>query len=73
MTEQALFLAALERTDPAERTAYLDAACAGDPALRTRIEALLRSSDHAGTFLDMPAIEQLVAYAGKHERNEPEG
>jgi hypothetical protein len=64
MTERALFFNALARTDPAQRAAYLDTACAGDPALRARIEALLHSSDIAGDFLDTPAVEQLAAYAG---------
>src|SRR5262245_5626552 len=40
---------------PAEaRIAYLDGACAGDPALRARIEALLRAHDKAGHLLDRP-------------------
>ncbi len=45
-----IFLAALERT-PAERAAYLDEACAGDAALRQRVEALLRAHDEPGAFL----------------------
>lgn len=64
MTERGLFVDALERTDPGERAAFLDAVCAGKPALRARIEALLLASDDAGAFLDVPAIEQLAAHAG---------
>jgi tetratricopeptide (TPR) repeat protein len=45
-----LFLAALERP-PAERAAYLEAACAGDAALRQRVEALLAAHDEPGAFL----------------------
>jgi hypothetical protein len=41
MTEEDLFLAALDRPDPAERQKLLDAACAGNPELRKRIDALL--------------------------------
>src|SRR5262245_1086944 len=41
MTEESLFLAALERTDPADRQAFLDQACAGDAELRRRIDLLL--------------------------------
>jgi len=63
MTERALFLDAMERTDPVERARYVDTACAGNPELRARIEALLRSSADAGAFLDVPAIEQLAAHA----------
>ena len=43
---------------PEERDAFLDAACAGDQDLRSRIEALLRADQQAGTFLDTPALEQ---------------
>ncbi|HZM68956.1 MAG TPA: hypothetical protein VFB95_01150, partial [Candidatus Cryosericum sp.] len=39
---------------PRERTALLDRACAGDPALRAEIEALLRADAEAGSFLDAP-------------------
>jgi serine/threonine protein kinase len=46
---------ALERVDPSERTAYLDEACAGDAALRVRVEERLRSHESSGTFHDLPA------------------
>src|ERR1043166_4872104 len=49
--EVALFSAALEL--PAEqRAAYLDGACADDPALRQRLEDLLRVHQAAITFLE---------------------
>jgi serine/threonine protein kinase len=38
-----------------ERAAFLERACAGDDALRQKIEALLRSNDRAGGFLEKPA------------------
>jgi hypothetical protein len=47
-----IFAEALERTDPAARAAYLDAACEGDSALRQRVEALLAAHDGAGRFLE---------------------
>jgi serine/threonine protein kinase len=56
MTEETIFLAALDMDDPARRASYLDEACAGNPALRQRIEALLRSHREAGGFLDVPAV-----------------
>jgi tRNA A-37 threonylcarbamoyl transferase component Bud32 len=56
VTEETIFLAALEQATPADRAAYLDAACAGDPALRERVEALLRSHADPDSFLDRPAI-----------------
>jgi eukaryotic-like serine/threonine-protein kinase len=49
--EQEIFSAALERTSETERAAFLDAACAGSPEARGRIEALLRAAAAAGGFL----------------------
>jgi serine/threonine protein kinase len=62
MTERTIFLAALELAHPAEREAYLDRACAGDPALRRRVEALLAAHSGEGDFLDVPALEQLAGH-----------
>jgi eukaryotic-like serine/threonine-protein kinase len=61
MTERTVFLGALDRKVPCERADYLDAACAGDAALRARVEALLRSNAEAGDFLEVPAPEQLAS------------
>src|SRR5437868_639685 len=61
MSERTIFLGALEKDDPGARAAYLDAACAGDAELRASIEALLRSHESAGSFLDATAIEQVTA------------
>jgi serine/threonine protein kinase len=58
MTEETIFLTALEQATPAKRAAFLAAACAGDAALRQRVEALLRSHADPDSFLDMPAIER---------------
>src|SRR3982750_3122405 len=55
MTERDLFVAALQKDDPAERQAYLDAACAGRPELRRQVEDLLRLHEGAGSFLEQPA------------------
>ncbi len=41
MTEQNIFLAALDVADLAERSAYLNRACAGDAQLRQQVDALL--------------------------------
>jgi hypothetical protein len=57
MTEEELFEAARHMPDVSARAAYLDRACAADPALRQRVEALLRSHEEAGSFLDQPAGE----------------
>jgi WD40 repeat protein len=61
MTEREIFLDALELEDAAARAAYLDAACAGRPALRRRVEDLLRYNREDTTFLKVPAMEQLAA------------
>jgi len=55
MAERSIFLAALELADPAERAAYLDAACAADAVLRRRVERLLAAHDSGDDFLEPPA------------------
>jgi serine/threonine protein kinase/tetratricopeptide (TPR) repeat protein len=59
MSERTIFMTALEKNNPAERAAYLGEACAGDPTLRQRVEALLKSHDDAGSFLEAPIGEQM--------------
>ncbi len=49
--EQQIFSDALEQPPGPARTALLDAACAGQPELRARIEALLQAAAAAGDFL----------------------
>src|SRR5262249_39353592 len=49
-----LFAAAVALATAQERAAYLDQACAGDPALRARLDALLRAHDQTGHLLDQP-------------------
>ena len=41
--EEAIFLAALEKTTPQQRDAFAEQACAGDPNLLARVRALLDS------------------------------
>jgi serine/threonine protein kinase len=60
MSERTIFLGALDRADPAARAAYLDAACAGNPSLRERVEELLRTHARSDNFLAVPALEQLA-------------
>src|SRR3954469_14024017 len=55
MTDRDLFIAALDRADPADRQAYLREACGDDSALRRRVEALLEVHEDAGSFLESPA------------------
>src|ERR1039458_3441460 len=50
--EQQIFIAALPLATREERAAYLKDACAGDAALRQRVEARLQAYDQAGNSLD---------------------
>ncbi len=56
MTDETIFAAALEKTDPVERATYLVGACAGDVKRRQRIERLLSAHEGAGSFLEHPAV-----------------
>ncbi len=50
-----MLVGALERTDPAERTAYLDDACGDDTALRERVEDRLAAHEGARRLSDPDA------------------
>ena len=54
---ESLFAAALQKL-PAGRASYLDQACADDPGLRQRVEALLRAASLTGvlTLKDLSGI-----------------
>src|SRR4051794_38750303 len=60
MSERDLFNAALAIQGDAARQAYLESACGGDPALRRRVEPLLRAHDGASRFLERPASPGLA-------------
>ncbi len=57
MNEETLFHLALEKS-PDERGAFLDDACAGDAALRERVETLLRAHAASSSFLDRPPFRR---------------
>lgn len=57
MKAEEIFLAAVEITDPAQRAAYLDKACAGNSHLRQEVDGLLRSNEDAGSFLEQPLFD----------------
>src|SRR5579864_2661447 len=59
---EALFHAALERA-PEVRPAYLDGACSADADLRRQVELLLSQAEQAGSFLEIPAVEDLTVTA----------
>src|SRR5262249_38045402 len=54
--QREVFLAALERLDPKERSDYLDAACATNAELRRGVEHLLDEVPGLGNFLEEPAL-----------------
>ncbi len=56
MSEQSIFIEALEEQDPAQRAALLEQACAGDSDLRQRVERLLSRHHDAGSFLESPGF-----------------
>src|SRR5262245_1619020 len=51
-SEETLFDAARKLSDPKERAAYLEAACAGDADLRRRLEELLAAQAQADAFFN---------------------
>jgi tetratricopeptide (TPR) repeat protein len=52
-----IFFAALEKTTPEVRSAYLDVACGDDADLRQRVERLLTAHPQVGSFLAPPAVD----------------
>jgi eukaryotic-like serine/threonine-protein kinase len=55
-TEESIFAEALDKRSPDELAAFLDGACGSDAALRARVENLLKSHEHAGSFLRKPLV-----------------
>ncbi|HEX3152797.1 MAG TPA: serine/threonine-protein kinase [Gemmataceae bacterium] len=60
MNEESLFLAALNRPDPADRRQFLDRECAGNPELRQRLDVLLAAFAAGKDRLEPPAAGQLA-------------
>src|SRR5262249_38440479 len=60
MTQQDIFTAALQITDPDGRAAYPAQACGGGAAGGGGAETLLRREGGAGAFLARPAVEQMA-------------
>src|SRR2546421_222769 len=54
MNELDLFAAAIAIADPAERAAWLERACAGQPDRHARLEQLLAAHFHSNPLLDQP-------------------
>ena len=69
---RAIFDRAAELDAPADREAYLDAACAGSPDARREVDALLRAAGAAGNFLARPAVPPAVLPSTDPNRPGPE-
>ena len=52
-----LFEAAVEIESGKKRAVFLDKSCGDDLELRKQVEQLLKSDEHAGSFLDKPPAE----------------
>ena len=61
MTEEQVFLAALDLPNGADRAAYLDKVCGQNSDLRRQVEELLAAHECSGQFLDEAAAEQMAA------------
>jgi tetratricopeptide (TPR) repeat protein len=70
MNDEEIFHQALARSCSEERAAYLEQACAGDPAMRASVEALLRANIGASGFMDQP-VSALVATVDDPARERP--
>lgn len=76
MHEREIFAAVLEKPTEADRQAFLDEVCAGDAALRNRLQRLLTERANLGSFLDHPAVASVAtqilsdtANAADHSRS----
>jgi TolB-like protein/Tfp pilus assembly protein PilF/predicted Ser/Thr protein kinase len=52
-----------------ERAAFLDLACAGDEALRRKVEALLAAHERAESFIENPALEAATQALAEQARS----
>ncbi len=57
LSVKAIFDEAAEIVDDGARRDYLERACAGDDAVRLKVDALLRAYADAGSFLQQPAAD----------------
>jgi eukaryotic-like serine/threonine-protein kinase len=74
MNEESLFVEALEMGDDAERQAFLQRVCAGDVALRRRVEQLLSAHEKTLGILDQSASAPEPGAAAAHsDRDDAHG
>lgn len=67
-----LYHAALEQPE-SERGAFLEAACAGDQALRREVESLIGYSKRSTSFIESPALEKVARALAKEASQEQAG
>jgi hypothetical protein len=65
MNEREIFVAALRKSDPSERAAYLVEACGADAALREQVQALLSEHERLGSFLESPPAAAVATVDGR--------
>jgi serine/threonine protein kinase len=68
-----MFLALLAMDDPAQRSAYLEEACAGLPELRAQVERLLAAHAGPGKFMEIPAANLVDVGGAQQELSEGPG
>jgi serine/threonine protein kinase/tetratricopeptide (TPR) repeat protein len=73
MSEREIFVAALAKSDPRARAAYLAQACGDDAALRRRVDSLVHEHEQLGSFLESPAASQASATTEEAPRSEEPG
>ena len=56
-TAKSIFLRALELSSAAERSAFVQQSCAGQPDLQVRVESLLKTALAPDSLLDKPIVE----------------
>src|SRR5262245_31751777 len=65
---KAIFMTALDKSDPVERASYVAEACGDDDILRRRVEVLLKAHGDPGSFLAGPAAPAAVPDEPNAER-----
>ena len=64
--EKELFESAVELADPAARSAFLDQACSGNPAIRDRVEKMLAVHASAEEFFRVSPVHLTSGAGGPH-------
>src|SRR5262245_35071829 len=68
LDEETIYHVARRIAETEARAAYLDQVCAGDPALRGRVERLLRVCEQEASFLEVPPFDATVDAPAPIER-----